>query len=164
MTEWIVETLSRKPLRVADDTAVDDITIEFEERLEALLAANHLDATADGWRKLALLLAMLHEPAFAIETPADRSTLGGRPAAMGNFIARSLMKQEIRAIEAETGVKRGAQAKAAKVVADKLGISEGTANNSVSRAPVQTDAQRRAPYQHKAEAALAIAAERLSQK
>lgn len=162
MSEWMIERLSRGPIRVDDSTEEAKLEAELGERLEALLAAHMLEPTADGWRALALALACEHEPSFAVETPVDRSSLGGRPTnGYGNFILRSLMKQEMRA---DAGPERGAQSRAAKVVAKKYGVAVGTANNAMSRKGSTPDSVRRAPYLRKAERALSAAARKMSQQ
>jgi hypothetical protein len=161
MSEWIIEVLSRPPLRIDDNADPAALEMELRERLEALLASHMLEPTADGWRDLALTLALEHDPLFSIETPVDRSSLGGRPPGLSAFILRSVMTQEIRAQEA-SGPRRGAQARAAKKVAAKMGVSPGTAANAMSRKPTPSDNARRAPYLRKAEAALKAAANRLS--
>lgn len=95
MSNWIAETLSTPPLRVDDATTSESLQGELAERLRALLAShNGLEPTAEGWRALALALALEHEPAFQIETPVDRSTLGGRPVGLNDFMLRSMLKAE----------------------------------------------------------------------
>ena len=128
MSDWIAETLSRPPLRIADDTSPESLQTELGERLEALLAShNGLEPTAEGWRALALALALKHEPAFQIETPVDRSSLGGRPVGLGDFILRSMLKSEMR--------KGNSQSQAAKTVARRVDQKAGTLNNLFSRRP-----------------------------
>lgn len=144
MSEWVTDVLSRPAIRIDDDIDASTLEAELGERLTALLSSHMLEPTADGWRDLALTLAMTHEPLFALETPADRASLGGRPTSGSNFVLRSLMKQEMRAIEA-TGIKRGAQRAAANRVAKRMGVAVGTANNALSRKTVKSDTSRRAP-------------------
>ncbi|MFC6486943.1 hypothetical protein [Nitratireductor sp. GCM10026969] len=147
MSNWHTEVLSRPPIRIDDSTTADSIVAEFAERLEALLAAhNGLEATADGWRDLALALALEYEPAFQIETPADRESLGGRPAGWSSFILRSSMKAEMRA--------GNTLSQAAKIVSKKLGVTEGTARNAFSRKSSAPDSLKRQPYEIKAEKAI----------
>lgn len=94
--DWKIEVLSRPPLRVDGDTAPESLQAELTERLEALLASyNGLEPTAEGWRALALALALKHEPAFRIKTPVDRASRNGRLVArvgFETFRLRSKMK------------------------------------------------------------------------
>ena len=161
MPEW-VEVLGRAPIAVADGTTEDELAAEMAERLSALLKSeNGLEPTAEGWRQLALKLALKYEPAFQIETPEDRtgdSGMGGRPVGMGNFVLRSRMKAQIR-----TGK---TQAEAARAVAkeSKGRITFKTANNALSRKSQAPDSLRRAPFEWKAERAMRAAAAKLSQE
>ena len=157
----VTETLDRPPLRVDDSTTPESLEPELRERLEALLAVhNDLKPTLEGWRQLALELALQYEPAFRIETPADRtgkSGLDGRPGKWGNFIQRSLMKKEMRE-------RPGISAReAAKRVARGTPYSEGTLRNSLSRS-APPDVMRLMPYRRKIEKAAKMAAESLSQE
>lgn len=159
MADWIAEALSRAPIKVADYADEEVITAEMSDRLEALLAANGCEPTAEGWRELALALAMRHEPAFALETPADRtgkSGSGGRPTGFANFALRSRMKKEM--------AKGVSQSEAARRVARKIGVAEGTAMNALSRRAPSPDIIRRAPYDQIAHRALKAAARKLSQE
>lgn len=154
MNDWITETLSRPPLRVDDSTTPGSLQAELSERLEALLAShNGLDATAEGWRALALALALKHEPAFQIKTDVDRKA--GRPAGLGTFFLRSMMRSEIR--------KGKTQSQAAKVVARRTKPTPGTLNNLFSRKASAPDSFRREKYESKAREALRVAADALSQ-
>lgn len=157
-----VDVLDRKPIQVSDDTRAEDIQEEFAERLLALLDShNGLEPTADGWRRLALELALKHEPAFKIETPADRegrSGIGGRPAGWSNFIQRSAVKQELRN---NPGISMRA---AAKKAARRTGIDEGTLRNALSRKPSPPDDWRIMRYRIVAERAALLAAQEVSQE
>ncbi len=157
MSDWISETLSRPPLRVADETTSDSLQSELGERLEALLAShNGLEPDAAGWRALALALALKHEPAFQIETPVDRSSLGGRPIGFGEFILRSMLRSEVRS--------GNSQSQAAKIVAGRVDQKAGTLNNLFSRKAAIPDSVRREKYRLVAEKALQGAARSLSQE
>lgn len=159
MAEWIDEALSRDPIPVSDDTDDCVIALELEERLRALLGANQCEPTEIGWRELALKLALRHEPAFRLETPADRtgpSGLGGRPVGWGTFALRSRMKAEMR--------KGATQKEAAKIVSRRTGIAIGTANNVLARKSPAPDVLRRARFEWKAERAMKLAADKLSQE
>jgi len=146
VTVWIAETLSRPPLRVGDDTSAEALQSELSERLEALLAShNGLEPTAEGWRALALELALRHEPAFQIETPVDRASIGGRPVGLGDFILRSMLK-------------------ASKIVARRVDRKARTLNNLFSRKATTSDSMRREKYELTAKKALQKAAAFISQK
>jgi hypothetical protein len=153
------EVLGRGPMEVTEHTDEEKLEAEMVERLDALFRShNGLEPTADGWRQLALELALKYEPLFKIETPEDRSSLGGRPVGMGNFILRSKVKAEIR--------KGKSQAEAARTVAKNSGggISFKTANNVLSRKAQASDGMRRLPHEWKADRAMRRAAEKLSQE
>jgi hypothetical protein len=157
MTDWIAEALSRPPLRIADDTSAESLQSELSERLEALLAShNGLEPDADGWRSLALALALKHEPAFQIETPVDRSSLGGRPVGLGEFVLRSMLRSEVR--------KGQSQSQAAKNVARRVDQKASTLGNLFSRKSSIPDSIRREKYERVAEKALKSAAVSLSQE
>ena len=157
MSDWIAETLSRKPLVVRDDTDVERLSVEIAERLEALLAVhNGLAPTLEGWRELALALALQYEPALQIETPVDRDSLGGRPAGWTGFAVRSAMKAEMR---------RGAKSEraAAKAIGRRFGIAPKTAQNLMAK-PSAPDELRRLKYEITAQKAAEIAAAKLSRE
>lgn len=154
-----VEVLGRPPIAVTEHTDDAALAEEMAERLDALLRShNGLEPTAEGWRQLALELAMKHDPLFKIETPVDRESLGGRPVGMGNFILRSRMKGEMR--------KGKTQSEAARTIEreSKGQISKKTALNSLSRNAPAADDVRRLPYEWKAERAIQMAARKLSQE
>jgi hypothetical protein len=154
----VTEALGRPPIRIDDQTTPETIEAEMRERLEALLAShNGTEPTPEGWRDLALALALRYEPAFQIETPVDRtgrSGIGGRPAEWTNFLVRSAIKAELR---------KGAKSEraAAKIVAPRFGITQKTAQNimSVSSPP---DTLRRSKYEWVAENAALAAAKGMS--
>lgn len=154
-----VEVLSRGPIRIMDDTPIDALADEMAKRLQALLDShNGLEPTADGWRQLALELALKYDPAFKVETPVDRESIGGRPVGLGAFILRSRMKAEMR--DGKT------QAEAARSIAKKSKgkVAAKTAQNALSRRAEAPDSMRRAPYEWKADNAMRIAARKLSQE
>jgi hypothetical protein len=159
LPEWI-EVLGRGPIAVDDGTTEEGLVAEMTERLAALLAShNGLEPTAEGWRQLALELALKYEPAFCIETPVDRtgrSGIGGRPVGWQTFTLRSLMRAEMR--------KGLNQKDAARKVARRTGKAVGTLNNIFSRKAPAPDSMRRARFEWKAERAAASAARRLSQE
>ncbi|WP_461319677.1 hypothetical protein [Bradyrhizobium barranii] len=152
------EALSRPPLRIDDSTTPESLEVELQERLEALLAShNGLEPTLEGWRDLALALALRHEPAFQIETPVDRDSMGGRPARWTGFTVRSAVKAELR-----KGAK--SQRAAAKVVAEMFGLSLSRVQNIMSDPPSPPDVLRRRKYELVVEMAGAIAAKKVSRE
>ncbi len=160
MSEPTEDTLMRDPIAVNDDTDPTDLALEMEARLSALLAShNGLAPDAEGWRDLALALAMEYHPAFRIETPVDRvgrSGIGGRPGGWSTFVLRSKMKAEMG--------KGLTKAAAAKVVSRNLGIAVGTAKNAFTRKSQAPDSLRRMKYEIKALGAIKRAATNLSQE
>ncbi|WP_439628239.1 hypothetical protein [Shinella sp.] len=153
------EALGRGPIPVTEHTDEGELAEEMAERLDALLRSlNGLGPTAEGWRELALELALRYEPLFRIETPEDRESLGGRPVGMANFSLRSRMKAEMR--------KGKSQAEAARTIAKESRgeITFKTANNVLSRKAQAPDFIRRMPYESKAARAIRAAAKRLSQE
>lgn len=154
----VTEALGRPPLRIDDSTTPDSLEAELQERLEALLAShNGMEPTLEGWRGLALALALQHEPAFQIETPVDRDSMGGRPAGWTGFTIRSAVKAELR-----KGAK--SQRAAAKIVATRVGLSLSRVQNIMSEPPSPPDVLRRRKYELIAEKALASAAQKVSRK
>ncbi|PRH85349.1 hypothetical protein C5L14_23195 [Labrys okinawensis] len=158
--DWRAEVLSRAPMQVSDETTPESLVDEMTERLSALMAScNGVYPTEEGWRQLAIELALRYHPAFKIETPADRtgrSGKGGKPVGFENFAVRSAMKNQIG-----KGLTR---TEAAKIVAKMFGIAPGTARNSLTRKAPPPDFLARQPYEIKAENALLLAAKMLAQK
>jgi hypothetical protein len=75
---WLVSILKRPPIDL-QSISDSDLEDELEERIGALLSFYGCEATAEGWRGLALKLALKHEPMLKIITPADRVPgAGGR--------------------------------------------------------------------------------------
>jgi|GEM_PF-6170221 len=161
MGEWLEEVMSRKSMVIDDHTNVDDITKEMSERLEALLTVyNGCEANEDGWRRLAVQLALEFHPLFKVQTPADRDQQGGKPVGMENFIRRSMMNAELK--------KGGSQRAAAKKVSKRLEGSDGLEaspkrlENLMSAKSAPPDEWAVIPYKIKAEKAAISAAEGLS--
>jgi hypothetical protein len=131
---WCVRVLSRPPIELDDSMSDEALASELAERLEALLDADSCDATPEGWQKLAIALALRHEPGLKINTPADRPPRkGGREpdaSVWGHLLS---LNQEIRRLKA-AGIKRGVVKQAAKIVRQQLG---GKARNAPSVARLQ---------------------------
>lgn len=159
---WYIEVLGRGPIRIMADTKAEDLVSEMAERLEALMTAhNGLYPTADGWRQLAIELALQHEPSFQIETPVDRtgkSGAGGRPSGWRNFSDRTAMKQELRN---NPGI---STREAARRLAKRTGRNEGTLRNVLSKPSSPPDAMRRLPYEITTARAAEMAARYVSQE
>lgn len=164
--EWIYEALGRPPLRVMDDTTAGDIAAEVEARIEALLVASGCEPTPDGWRRLAVLLALRHEPAFKIETPVDRASKGGRPIGWSDFLLRSRMRAHMRDKDNPRSKKPiMSAAQAARLIhRETPEIAVGTAKNALSRPPSIPDDMALWRYKHVAEDAAMVAAKKLSQE
>jgi hypothetical protein len=153
------ETLSRDPVRISDDTSIKDVVPEMRERLEALMDLYGCDASLEGWRKLALTLAMAHEPAFRVETPADRtgaSGLGGRPIGMKRFHIRSVATKYFNA---GLGVRESARR-----TAKDLDMEFGTVLSAFYDKGSGSDDMRRHMYLHTARTALEDAADQVFQE
>lgn len=159
---WYIEVLGRGPMRILSDTKAEDLVLEMADRLEALMTAhNGLHPTAEGWRQLAIELALQYEPAFQIETPVDRtgkSGAGGRPSGWRNFSARSAMKQELRN---NPGI---SNREAARRVAKRTGWNENTLKDVLSKPASPPDAMRLLPYQILRSRAAEMAALQVSQE
>lgn len=157
MSDYPHDVLARRPIRISDETKVGDLVPEMRERIGALLNLYGCEASLEGWRKLALTLAMAHEPAFKLETPADRtgsrSGIGGRPVSMETFRLRSEWSKEMNA----GGSERAIAARLEK----RLGIPAETIRSRVRRKQPMPDSMSRAAYTVMAEYALADAAETL---
>lgn len=141
---WYIEVLGRPPIKILSDTKPEDLVGEMAERIEALMTAhNGLYPTSEGWRQLAIELALLYEPAFRMETPVDRtgkSGAGGRPAGWRNFSDRSAMKQELRN---NPGI---SAREAARRIAKRTGRNENTLKDVLSKPASPPDAMRLLPY------------------
>lgn len=155
--EWIYEALSRKPLRILDATTASDIAAEIQKRLEALLASSGCEPTPDGWRQLAVILALRHEPAFQIETPVDRASKGGRHKGWADFALKSRMKAKMRAGLSNKDA-------AIEIHRETPSIAIGHAKNAPSRPAAMPDDMALWRYKHVAEDAAMAAAKKLSQE
>lgn len=156
---WIAEILGRSPIRIDGYTDETALTEEMTERLDALLQSNNCDASPEGWRDLAIALALKHEPAFKIETPVDRtgqSGAGGRPVDWKPWIMRQMMRQATK--------KFGSRKEAGKRLARKHSPSAKTFENMLSREQPLPDDMRRWDFEWKADRAIRKAAQHLSQK
>ncbi len=157
MSDYPHDVLARDPIRVSDETKVEDLVPEMRERIEALLDLYGCDASLEGWRKLALSLALEHVPTFKLETPADRtgsrSGIGGRPVTMETFRLRGEWLKEMDG----GGSERAIAARLEK----RLGIPAETIRGRVRRKQPMPDSMHRATYTVIAEHALADAAKTL---
>lgn len=160
MTDYPHDVLARKPVQIGDETKVDDLVPEMRERIGALLDLYGCDDSLEGWRALALALAMAHEPVFRLETPADRtgrSGLGGRPVTMEKWSKTLKHRQEWTKESEKGGTWRAVERRAAK----RLDITEGAFRASVRSKGKLPDVMLRANYTVVAKSALERAAETL---
>lgn len=158
MSDYPHDVLARAAVRVDDTTLVSDLVPEMRERLEALMELYGCDASPDGWRKLALELALKHESVFRVETPADRtgpSGIGGAPIDMKVWRLRHEWLKEMAVVPIGT-----AEREIARRLERRLGIKASTIRGAVRR-DAMSDEMRRANYVVVAEAALASAAKHL---
>jgi hypothetical protein len=73
--EW-ARVLDRPKLKL-DKLSPEQLATELGERLSALIEAHHIDATTlEGWRELAVILAVNHHPSFQ---PAGPKLKRGKP-------------------------------------------------------------------------------------
>jgi hypothetical protein len=121
--------LARAPIRVLDATTPQDITDEMQVRLDAVLRMYECTPTPEGWRQLALKLALAHEPALRTETPVDRQKgeAGAEPSSDRFFLLWRLNSAKKRL---------GSAAAAAREIAKQsLGeLSEASLRNLMSEA------------------------------
>lgn len=163
MSDYPYDVLARPPIRIDDSTVATDLVPEMQDRLEALMESYGCDGTDEGWRKLAISLALRHEAAFKVETPVDRtgrSGKGGAPIGMQRFRIRSEVAKERKAgvSKRKAGV---SEREAARRVAERLGMNEHTVRSALGGGPSGSDEMRRYNYLIVAEAALVRAAERV---
>ena len=152
--------LFREPISITDETTAEDLTEEIEERLSALLSYYNCDASPEGWRDLALRLALEHEPAMKIETPADRKPgKGGREPGFAPLMWRSAMRAEMRKGATGAAAARTVRKRFAKN--PKLPGIGRLKNLASSAAIAQPRILARARYVWVAEAAARAAADRL---
>jgi hypothetical protein len=110
---WCARVLERPPI---DIEAMPDADLETElaERLTALLEAYRCEATPEGWRTLAIKLALEHERGLKIITPVDRKPRqGGRETETESWTHLLMLNQERK--------KCRTNAEAAKAVHKMLG-------------------------------------------
>jgi hypothetical protein len=91
--------LSRPPIdiRFIED---EDLFQEFRTRIAALLEANMVEAGGNGWRELAIKLAMAHEPAFQVITKVDSMPGSGRPQDASRWGIIADLKNKIKRAQA----------------------------------------------------------------
>ena len=117
-----VARLERPPidLKRMSKERVED---ELGQRLQALLDYHGLDADADGWRELAINLAIEFHPAFKVKA-RQRLPVSGRPIKSLRWYWRQQVLSRARKILASRQAKgqklRGARAQAAKEVHQEL--------------------------------------------
>jgi hypothetical protein len=75
LAQW-AKVLKRARMRVAGEDSPQRFARELEERLGALLGVNGCAATNEGWRTLAIRLALRHEKAFQTNLPAPLKKKG----------------------------------------------------------------------------------------
>lgn len=158
MSEWLDEVMSREPMTINDDTDMDELTDEMSERLEAVMATyNGCEPTLDGWRKLAMAIALDYHPLFKIVTPVDlKHKKGGAKVGFENVARKSAMKAEM---------KDGAtQRQVAEKLAKKFNVTAKTLENLMKRKAPSPDVMTRTTYVLKAERALEQASIEQSQK
>lgn len=83
LPEWAAP-LTAGPIVLDADTPAETLSAALEERLAALLRLYGCDPTPEGWKDLALRLALEHRvadtPIMEVRTPVDREPgSGGRP-------------------------------------------------------------------------------------
>lgn len=127
ISQW-AKVLKRRPIRVAGEGDAQRFARELEERLDALLGVHGCSPTHEGWRTLAVRLALEHEKAFKTNLPPPEKRKGA-PAKPDRYIWRhQVMKTARRSAglkqDPATGewppIPRGALQDAAKTVHREL--------------------------------------------
>ena len=141
------------------DVRDDALTDEYEKRLSALLEANGLDATPEGWRLLAIKLAIRYESALKVITSADPLPGSGRPT---NQVRKWILRSEMSVFSRKVG----SVAAAAKLVKKKWAKhkdipSPKTLQNLAAEDQVFPQEWRRVDFLDEAERAAERAAKRL---
>jgi hypothetical protein len=103
--------------------APEEIEAEYGERLQALLDEHGLDADLQGWRELAINLAIQFHPAFQVKA-RQRLPVAGRPIKSLRWYWRQQVLSRARKIlasrEAKGQKQRGGRAQAAKEIHEEL--------------------------------------------
>jgi hypothetical protein len=95
---WI-KILERGPLDV-DRLSPARLKSEFEARIPALLESYGADNTLDGWRDVAIQLAITYHPALTIKKKFH-SARSGRPVEAGPWLHRQAVLSRKRKLEAD---------------------------------------------------------------
>lgn len=123
--DW-ARPLTRGPIEVDERTTFDELAKEFSERLDALMKHYQCDATPEGWRRLALRLALDHEieqgtPAMRVIVPVDRLPEAGGAEPGKNWGLAARLEKRARDL--------GSIKAAAKELAKTTGLSVGRLQN-----------------------------------
>jgi hypothetical protein len=165
MPEW-ARPLFAGPITFDENTPPGDLAAALEERLEGLLSLYNVEPTPEGWKTLALRLALDHAIAgkkvMEVRTPVDHDSSGpGRPPEPQQWawiaaISQALSKQPGLSVkDAATRVKRSH--KTAPSVARLQNLFAEARNRPRSLLP-------RLPWEAKIFDALAQAAVRLESR
>jgi hypothetical protein len=116
-----VARLDRPPIDLR--WAREKIEGEYAERLQALLDEHGLDADLQGWRELAINLAIEFHPAFKVKA-RQKLPVSGRPIKSLRWFWRQQVLSRAKKVMASRQAKghklRGARAQAAKEVHEEL--------------------------------------------
>ena len=117
----------------------DELTSEFEKRFVALLQKSGSDSLLDGWRDVAIDLALEFHPAFKIKEQ-NRIPVSGRPVAAYRWIMKNAFLSRKRRLEREAELAAIATrtkgkpiqmaAEAAREVAKEFGAAEAIARSA----------------------------------
>jgi hypothetical protein len=129
-----VRVLERGPIELNESTSDADLVPELEERLRALLEKYVCEPTTEGWRRLAIELALRYEPGLKIITPVDRRTReAGREPKVEAWGYLLMLNQERK--------KQPSNVEAARAVHRKLRGKPGRAPSIGRLANILSDAE-----------------------
>jgi len=125
---WI-KILERGPLNV-DRLTPERLKSEFEARIPALLESYGADNTLDGWRDVAIKLAITYHPALIVKRTLPKAK-SNRPVEAGPWLNRQALLSRKRQLEAnakQQGLSTRVAAEAARQV-----HQEGARNEAAAR-------------------------------
>ena len=161
---WCLEVLQGGPIILDENTSQEELTGALEERLDALLECYFCEATAEGWKDLALKLALEHcsggVRAMEVRTPVDRNPVG-RPLKRKvemwfYYMERHLRRDPTLTVKAAAEIVKR-ERKDAPSVRRLQNIYSGLSEDRRALTP-------RAPWEQKIHEALHLAASRLEGK
>jgi hypothetical protein len=127
-----------------DKLSLAAMQAEFAVRIPALLDSYGAENSMDGWRDVALQLAIAYHPAFKV-TKEQRLPVSGRPIETGPWFNRQSVLARKRKLQSQDPAKTRIDAKAAREVHNDLSRNEAMARTRARDQGVDTSAISKTP-------------------